>query len=543
MTGRGRHFEIRFKGVPLSGGSAIANVCMFDDKKHHTVHAGPIDASEAEVEIERLRAAIGSVGVQLEEIHARVEREVGPAEAGIFAAQKMILEDPALVGNMIAAIRTLNVNAESAASEALNAYETRILALDDAYMKERASDFGELRRRLVDNLTGSSPAAACAEDQCRRGHGRIVVTEELTPYITLELDTGHVLGFVAERGGPSSHAAILARALGIPAVGGVQGIRKHVHCGAEIMVDGDSGEVVVWPSEETLARLTARASARLRVPAPEAPLADVKVMANINLAGDAALALEMKADGIGLYRTEFELIAANRMLSEEELFSRYVKVVSAMEGKKVVFRLPDIGSDKPAPGLESLPEENPALGMRGARLLLRHPHVLAAHARAIARASREGPVAVLYPMIIDAAQFVRLREAFLAAVHGIETGGVSHGAMFEVPSACLDAEAILREADFASIGTNDLIQYLFAADRNNEQVSGEVSTSHPLFWGVVKSLVAAGAARGREVSVCGEIAGEAGNAAMFTDIGIKTLSVSPRRISDLRRALRARRGG
>jgi len=259
-------------------------------------------------------------------------------------------------------------------------------------------------------------------------------------------------------------------------------------------------------------------------------------MANISRAHDAPAARTLEAEGVGLYRTEFELLAAGRVLSEDEQFERYVAVVEAMGGSPVFFRLLDLGGDKVAPFLGLPTEENPQLGLRGSRLLLARPELLRDQARALARASAYGPVHVMYPMVADVAQFQALRSAFVEAADGIETDSLQHGVMFEVPSACLQARELLEAGDFGSVGTNDLFQYLFAVDRDNDAVADDYDPDHPVLWAMLEGLARAATAAGRPLSVCGEIAGNGRYMPKLVAAGIDTVSVSTRLIPDVRRA-------
>ena len=259
-------------------------------------------------------------------------------------------------------------------------------------------------------------------------------------------------------------------------------------------------------------------------------------MANIGLATDAADALEMKAEGVGLYRTEIELIAAGRLPSEDELTARFATVQEAMGERTIVYRLPDVGSDKPLPFLSMPKEDNPALGWRGARLLLEMPDMIRLTVRAAARAARKGRLHILYPMIADVGQFLRLKSVCVASLADLDIGEVRHGVMFEVPAACLQAEAILQEADFGSIGTNDLIQYLYAVDRNNAQVAGDFDPSKPVLWSVMATVVQAARRLGRDVAVCGEVGADPAFVPRLIELGIDTVSVSARAIPSVRTA-------
>ncbi len=475
---------------------------------------------------------------RLHELAERVAETIGQPEAAIFDAQRTILSDAALAREIDALIEEDHFNAEAAVSRTLDAYEARLRDLDNNYLKERATDIGEIRRRLLDTLGNMGTSLHCwSQDHCQQGTNRIIVAQDLTPSLTIELDTDHIMGFVTERGGPTSHAAILARALGIPAVSGIKGINEMIGCGTEMLLDGSTGEVVVWPGERTLAARHCLADQRPAPPEAVAPVPGLAIMANISRADEIADALRMRAEGVGLYRTEFEFLAAERLLDEEEQANRYASVVRAMDGRPVYFRLLDIGGDKEAPFFNLPKEDNPYLGFRGSRVLLGRPDLLGPQARALARISLNGPVYVIYPMIVEAEQFRKLRRLFEEAIAGIPPGRILHGVMFEVPAACLQARELLEVADFASIGTNDLVQYLFAVDRNNELVARDCSPDHPAFWSLIRQIAEAARQTGRPLSVCGEMAGDARYLARWRALGINTLSVAPRLIPGLRRAL------
>ncbi len=529
--------ETHFVGLPISGGTAVAKVCLFNEKRHSNLPVFRVEGDGVQREKNRVKRAIALVGDQLDVVIQNVLQRVGPAEAQIFEAQKAILADKVLVREILGAIESTNLNAEAAVTQILDVYETRLAEVDNEYIQERATDIGEIRRRLLDVLANINPSLQCGEQEhCRQGRDRIIVAEELTPSLTIELDSERILGFVTERGGPTSHAAILARALGIPAVSGVQGIHGRISCGTELLLDGDSGEVVVWPREETIARVKSdRTVAVETVPAVE-PIPQITVMANISYAADVDRAVEQKAEGIGLYRTEFEFFAAGRILSEEEQYERYASVVQAMGGRPVYFRLLDIGGDKPAPFLDLPREDNPYLGFRGSRLLLGRTDLLRDQARALARASVHGPVDVIYPMIVDRRQFQMVKAVFQEAITDVPSGQLRHGIMFEVPSACLEARELLEEAEFASVGTNDLIQYLFAVDRNNELVAYDYTADRPVFWSLLARIAEAARETGRAVSVCGEAASNVDFLPRLAELGLRTLSVSPRFIPELRKA-------
>jgi len=529
--------EIRLRGIAISPGVAVARVCLFNDSRHNAITPSLVDDADVEHQVGRLLDAIAKAGARLGDLCDKVARDVGTAEAEIFAAQKMMIEDPGIQKKMVAAIRDGKMGPEMAAMRVLDAYEARISALDNAYLRERATDIGEIKRRVLDVLGETRPGLQCEGDgHCSRGRERMVVSAELTPSLTIDLDTAHVRGFVTEHGGVTSHAAILARALGIPAVSGIPGVAGMIACGTEVLVDGDAGEVILWPEAESVERARCRKAAAKSVTAV-APVAALKVLANISVSGETADAEAMAAEGIGLYRTEFEFMAAGRVLGEDEQFERYVAVVKAMKGKPVYIRLLDIGADKQAPGVVIPQEANPALGFRGARLLLQRPDLVAAQARAIARASAFGPVHVTYPMIADVEQFLALKGMFESAVAQVPRGELRHGVMFEVPAACVEARALLAAADFGSVGTNDLFQYLLALDRNNERVSRDFRPDHAAFWTMLRQVVAAAREAGKPLSVCGELAGWPQYVGRLMEAGIRSVSVSTRLIPAVRKAV------
>jgi phosphoenolpyruvate-protein kinase (PTS system EI component) len=325
--------------------------------------------------------------------------------------------------------------------------------------------------------------------------------------------------------------------LGIPAVSGIEHIHDVVACGTELIVNGDTGEVILWPTAETCRRCVAPVRPRIRVTVPE-PVEGLRVMANIGRAAEVKDARTMKAEGIGLYRTELEMFAAGHLLTEDEQFTRYASVVKAMDSKPVYFRMLDVGGDKPLPLVEVLKEANPSLGLRGARFLLSHPELLRTQARALARVSRLRPIHVMYPMVIDLAQFRRLRKVFEESVADLPSGRIFHGVMFEVPSAILEARELLEAADFGSIGTNDLVQFVFAVDRNNERVAEDYFFDRPVLWKLIEDLVRTANEVGRPLSLCGELAAEPRFTERLISMGISAISVSARHIPTVRRAAR-----
>ena len=517
-------------GLPVSGGLALARVFLVRDDSLGAVPHYTISEEEVPREIERLRCAMNQVARALEHVIEDVTGRLGEAQAEIFVAQRMMVEDALLLEQMCRTVASDYVNAETALEKTLDEYERLLRNVEDEYMRERSSDVADVRRRLMHALTRGNPArdVVLVDNTFRMGERRIIVAEELTPGLTVALDAAHTVGFITSRGGRASHSAILARALGIPAVTAIEGIHETVGHGETVLMNGDTGEVIVWPGERTLDLCLTLNQESPAGPNVLEPLQSVCVMANINLAADAEVAAGMRAEGVGLYRTEYEFLAAGRVLSEEEQLDRYARVLEIMDGSPVYFRLLDLGGDKAADFLDLPKEDNPALGFRGARFLQARTDLLLPQVRALARLSVTRPVHIMYPMITEFEQFVRLRTLIEQHVAGISGACLLHGVMFEVPSACLDADRIYEEAAFGSIGSNDLTQYLFAVDRNNQHVAYDFQQDRPVFWKMVRMVGDAARRQRKPLSLCGEMAGQAEYLPRLLDAGVDSVSVSPR---------------
>ncbi len=523
--------EVRFSGLAVSEGVVLARAFVMDTTRN-VVPVYRISAEKAPGEMTRLEHAMVKSVAELGELMEMVAQRVGPAQAKIFEAQQMMVQDPVLKEQFAAVINDELLNAEAAVDKTLDRYEALLREVDDEYLMERASDIGEVRRRLLDNLREGEFAKPSREnrDVFVFSEPRIVIAQELTPGETVRLDTQNTVGFITERGGAASHAAILARALGIPAVSGIQGVHTSVSHGQEVLLDGTSGEVILWPTKRTL-QVYPTASRGGPPPVQVVPPVEgLTVLANISLSEEAERLNVVQAEGVGLYRTEYEFFARARLLNEDEQYHLYARVVDAMQGRPVHIRLLDMGGDKPAPFLDIPREENPCLGFRGARLLQGQPELLITQARALARASRHGEIHVIYPMIIDLIQFLRLRELVVQNTNDIPDRNLRHGVMFEVPSACIAARDILEVAEFGSIGSNDLIQYLFAVDRNNSMVAYDFGPDKAPFWILLRQIAEAARETRRPLSLCGEMGGQPAYVPRLLDLGITTLSVSPRMI-------------
>lgn len=529
---------MKFMGISINSGKVVGETCLYSAERHKAVPEYSLVSQElVDAELAKLDDALSQCAEELDAISLQVEERVGKVESEIFITQKHIMNDPKVVEAIRSIVLQRHKNIEWAVSEVLSGYEDKFAALDNEYLRDRASDIGEIKRRLLDKLNLKESGLLCeGQAHCRRGTNRIIVAHTLSADMVAHLNLDKVLGLVVEHGGITSHAAIIARSLGIPAVTGVAGVMEFVRCGDTIILNGNTGEVFLRPDAATLVSEIPVEPVISDVACALGTPPGMSLLANASTMEDVRQAHALGADGIGLLRTEILFIKAERLLDEEEQFTSYRKIVNLMPGKTVTFRMLDVGGDKPLSFLRLKKEENPYLGWRGARFLLGNPSILMTQMRAFARASEIAPLQVLFPMIIDAEQLRALlslaREA--VAQTGVDSSRIGFGAMFEVPSAFFDAEEILSLVDFGSIGSNDLFQYLFAMDRNNEMVSQDYKPEHPAFWKLLSQLSAIAKDLGKPLSICGEIAAREGFQKRLLDIGISTLSVSPRLIPKVR---------
>lgn len=524
--------EITLSGVPLSPGVAVGRACL-----HRYQRIACPAGGGAERESRRLRESLDHMIRRLQGLACRADARLGPEEAGIFAVYRMVLEDQGLRRRLFEAVEQHGLGAEEAVETQMDLFKAELETAQSEYLRGRAEDIAMLERGLLDGLRGVVPCLCCKDmpycdiGHCALGNDHIVVGKELFASLPLEVDD-HTRGFLLERGGPNAHAVILARALQLPAVGGLRGLPDAIPLTARILINGDTGEVVLNPSQETLARHGQRQDGPgLR---PSEPVPGLRVLANIAQAGDVHQAMALGAEGIGLYRTELESLTRWRLLAEDEQEARFGEVLAAMGERPVCIRLLDLGGDKDCAGVGV-----PAEGLRGAALLLAHPHLLRPQARALARAAARCPIHVLYPMIVDAEQFRALRAQFEDSVADLPAARLHHGVLFEVPSACLQAREILTQAEFGCIGTNDLIQFLFAEDRARCTHREARYERHPVLWHLIEELACTAQGLGRPLSLCGELASDPRFTKRILDAGITVISANVAHIAAVRRAARS----
>ncbi len=394
------------RGTGIAPGRAYGLTCMLDESRHADI-PDEKEALSVDEEIKRMEDVVHKVSEALRADYRKAVEVVGEPEAAIFNAQAAVVEDPVLQTRIRNIIRERAVPAEAAVAAVLDEYQQKLGALEDQYLKDRSNDIYEIKQRLLDALRDiEGDVVLQCGGGCRQGKSRIIVARRLLTGVAAVVARGETLGMVSETGGPTSHAALIARAVGIPAVSGIEGIYDNLTCSIPLLVDGDRGEVVLWPSKETIRKAFPSGSVVAEPPSlpRSSPIDGYRVMANINIASEAVKILGAAAEGVGLYRTEYEFIAAGRLLGEEEQFTRYRSVVEAMNGLPVYIRLLDVDEDKVPPGVKYE-------GSRGGRFLLKHRRLFETQARAIARAAQYGPVGVLYPMVTDVDEFIELKEA------------------------------------------------------------------------------------------------------------------------------------
>lgn len=537
--------KIVVRGVPVAPGLAVG-AALFHDESDVDVPVRSLRADEVPAELKRLTNALRAAKRQLQVVEQSIGKEVGRRDARIFSVQQLLLEDPAFRKDLRATIEQRRVNAEVAVRDAVGSWSARLAGVPGG---NPVADLRDVGRRLLRQLAGRTPSSAHTEVD-EDGDKLVLVTKELLPSDTASLDRSHLAAIVTASGGTASHAAILARAMGIPAVTDVD-VASLPATGGAWIVDGTKGEVVLNPSDEDLAsaraasaefeRLRDELLAHTRGVARTADDVAVELMANVeNFTG---LPDELVEDlmGVGLYRTEFLFMASSSFPTEEQQFTHYKSACERLGDREITFRTIDVGGDKPLPYFGMPHEPNPVLGWRGLRLSLEWPDMFYTQVRALLRASAHGNLRILVPMVTMLEEFRRARAIVEDVQEHLRRDGVPFaedvklGAMVEVPAAALASRALAEEADFLSVGTNDLSQYALAVDRNNARVAELYQPLHPGVISLVRQVIRSGEATDTPVSVCGEMAGEPDAALLLLGCGLRSFSVSPYRLPVIRR--------
>lgn len=534
-------------GRPISPGYARGTAVLFGNDQRIELPKHQIDPGQVDRELERLRQAVARTSCDLEELEARVTGELGYGGSLIFSAHLALLQDKGFIDRIQSRIWRDRVNAEQAVDLAVTELAEQMRTLTNPYLRERAEDIRDIGNRVVRQLI-----QAGSWRYSRLESESVIVAHELLPSETIDLDREHVLAVITEEGGENCHAAILARALGIPAVTGVAGATSRIAPGTLLLVDGHSGRVTIAPSGATdddfrvqTQEFADVASATVRDERLDCVTLDgtrISLFANINRPADAQLVTEHHLDGVGLFRTEFMFLDMHEPPNFERQASAYREVLNSLKGQLVVIRTLDLGGDKVPRFLATTHEANPVLGVRGLRFSLAHSDLFDTQLSAIFDAchcSGARNVRVLFPMVLGERDLQLGIERFRALSSQINPAYVpAIGAMIETPSALFSLERILNLIDFVSIGTNDLTQFMLAADRHAVDLAGDCSVLHPSVLRAIRTVVEACDVAGRDLCVCGEAAGDPATACLLLGLGIRQLSVSPRRSAKVRAAIR-----
>jgi phosphotransferase system enzyme I (PtsI) len=549
MSAEADRSERRFSGIPVFSGIArgVAWVNRFEEE---TVPHYHVPQSRLNAEVERFEGALNQTRSQIEELQHRIAESVGGTDAGIFEAHLLMVEDRALIDEVIRTVRRDLLNVESVFSQVAARYVRAFNEMDDPYLKERATDIQDVARRVMRNLAGKD-VKLWAES----GEPHILVAHNLTPSETAQLNRRLVLGFATDVGSKTSHTAIMARSLGIPAVVGLHDISEQIESGAVVLLDGYNGLVVVNPTEATLEEYQALQEKKgeveqrlLSLRETESKTRDgrhIALSANIESPNDVPLVLNSGAEGVGLFRTEYFYLNSEGMPDEETQYAAYRSVVEPLAPHSVIIRTLDLGGDKVAACLNAPKEENPFLGWRAIRVCLEQPEIFKPQLRAILRAGVHGNIRLMYPMISGVDEVRRANALLeecrkeLAQEGKVFAGKIEVGAMIEIPSAAISADLIAAEVDFFSIGTNDLIQYSVAVDRLNDRIAHLYEPTHPAIVRLIRMVVEAARGRGIWTGVCGEMAGDVVFTPLLLGLGVEELSTGPSQLPRVKRAVQS----
>ncbi len=521
------------KGISASKGYAIGKVFI---KKHIEININNLKIKNIDEEINKLDRALNSTRNQLETLRKKIEEEVGKEESLVFESHQIILDDPEFIDKAKEMIKNNSVSADYAIDTVKKELVVIMESIDDEYMRERAADIKDVSDRIVRNILGIEDEVNITE------YNTVVVAHDLTPSDTAQLDKNKVCAFLTNIGGKTSHSAIMARTMEIPAIVGMNNITEVVKNGDTILVNGVEGYVVLNPSEEEINTFRLNIEKFKEEKEKLKELKNVKIYdennrhieicGNIGSPEDVDQVLENGGDGVGLFRTEFLYMDRSSMPSEEEQFSVYKKVLEKMEGKPVVIRTLDIGGDKKLDYLDLGEEMNPFLGYRAIRLCLDRVDIFKMQLRALLRASIYGNLKIMFPMISSIEEFRQAKKILeeckqeLISEGVVVSDSIEVGIMVEIPSAAVSAREFAKEVDFFSIGTNDLIQYTLACDRMNEKVSYLYNPMHPSVLSLIKMTIDGAHAEGKWVGMCGEMAGDEEAIPTLLEYGLDEFSMS-----------------
>jgi phosphotransferase system enzyme I (PtsI) len=537
------------KGIGVSPGVVISTAVVLD-AEDLVIPKRTVEPDHVQAEIERLGKAVAKAVVDLTKLRDNVTAQHGKEIGGIFNFHLGLLSDPTLQNQIVNEIRTNRSTAEYAVSVVMRHYANKFVAMTNTYLSERVKDIHDIEKSILRNLIGQKH-----QDLAHLTQDVVVIAHDLLPSQTAALDRTHVKGFATDVGGRTSHTAIVARAMGIPAVVGLGNITAEVSGGDTVIIDGSRGVVIVNPDEEQrvehleaerkLVRLEKDLAALATLPAQTKDGYTLSVQANIEFPEDIDDALRHGAEGIGLYRTEFLYLASETEPREEDHYNAYTEAMKRLGGRPMVIRTLDLGADKYTQAKAANPERNPFLGDRSIRMCLHDIPMFKRQLRAIMRASVLGDVRIMFPMICTLMELRQAKMILNDVLEELEDEGVPFrrdipiGMMVEVPSAALMANQFAKEVNFFSIGTNDLIQYTLAVDRTNEKVAGLFCPAHPAVLALIRDVIRSGARNSISVSVCGEMAGDPLYTLLLLGLGLTTFSMNGPDVPEVKKIIRS----
>src|SRR6059036_118780 len=540
--------EIRFEGAGVSSGSAFGMIHVVRDDLDDVARYR-ISPSQVPDEIGRFETALIQTRMQILEMQQRIAESIGAKDAAIFDAHLLVVEDRTLIDEVLRKLETDLCNVEWVFQEVATRYAETLNKIDDPYLRERALDIQDVTKRVIHNLQGKAPKTFLALTE-----PHILIAHNLTPSDTASINRANVLGIATDLGSRTSHTAILARSLNIPAIVGLHDITAKLETGQHVLLDGNDGYLIVDPTPETLAQYVKVESRRAKVAAQLKELREttsttrdgrhIVLSANIELPEDVEAVFANGAEGIGLYRTEFLYLNRNTLPTEEEQYETYRQVAERVRPHPLIIRTFDLGGDKLAAGTVDMTDElNPFLGWRAIRFCLENIDIFKTQLSAILRASTVGNVKIMFPMISGLDELRRAVEVLAECKEELckakidIADKIEVGAMIEIPSAAISANVLAREVDFFSIGTNDLIQYALAVDRVNEKIAHLYEPTHPAVLRLLKMIADAGHANNIWVGVCGEMAGDVALIPLLLGLGMDELSAGATLVPRVKRAV------
>lgn len=545
LGGKEAYVVITLKGIGVSKGIGLGKTFIIKQKKAEVEKKTIKNYKE---EIRRLEEARQKAKRQLEELQRYTQKNIGEDESLIFEVHQMMLQDEDFIGRMKQFIQDESINAEYAVKRTQNEYVKIFSQVEDPYIKERVADIQDISKRLINILTDTMEQSLSEIKE-----SVIIVAQDLSPSEAAQLNREKVLGFITEDGAETSHTAILARTMDIPAVVGAQNILNHIKNGDTIIFDGTEGNIVIHPDDKTKAQwIEKQKKHRMRVESLDQLKGtksitkdgvEIKINANIGTPKDVEIALKNDAQGVGLFRSEFLYMNKSKMPSEEEQFQAYKAVLEKMQNKPVIIRTLDIGGDKEIPYLQISKELNPFLGYRAIRISLNQVDLFKTQLRALLRASIYGNLGIMFPMIStlqEVHQAKRMIEEVKKDLINQKIpfrSNIEIGVMIETPAAALISDQLAKEVDFFSIGTNDLTQYTIAVDRMNRQVAYLYNTRHPAVLKLIEMTIKNGHKENIWVGICGEAAADPDLVEIFVTMGIDELSVTPGAILEVRQVV------